>query len=87
MKKVKEFDFSRARRVSPQETKIFRKAIEKTFGIKRPLRGRPPKGTHKYRDIHIKLHPKALKWAQVQASKRGIGYQTIINELLLKQAA
>ena len=31
MKKIKEFDFSRARRVTPQETEMYRKAIENTL--------------------------------------------------------
>ena len=87
MGKIKEFDFSRARRVTPVETEMFRKAIENTFGIKRPPRGRPPKGADKYLHVHIRMHPKALKWARAQAKKRGIGYQTVINETLLRHAA
>jgi predicted DNA binding CopG/RHH family protein len=83
-----DFDFSKARRVTPEETEFFRRAIENTFGIKRPPRGRPfAHPTKKYKDVHIKIHPKALKWARAQAQKRGVGYQTIINEVLLKQAA
>jgi uncharacterized protein (DUF4415 family) len=82
MKKVKEFDFSRARRVTPVETETFRKAIEHTFHVKRAPRGRPPKGRDKYRDIHIRLHPKVLHWARAQAKRLGIGYQTLINETL-----
>jgi uncharacterized protein (DUF4415 family) len=87
MKKTKEFDFSRARRVTPAETELFRKAIENTFQVKRAPRGRPPKGRDKYRDVHIRLHPKVLLWARAQAKLRGIGYQTFINETLLDHAA
>ena len=87
MKKAERFDFSRARRVTPEETEMFRKAIEKTFHIKRAVRGRPPKGLDKYQHVHIRMHPKALKWARAQAKKRGIGYQTVINETLLHHAA
>ena len=86
MKKVKEFDFLKARRVRPQETLAFKKAIENTFHVKRPSRGRPPKGLDKYRDVHIRLHPKALEWARAQAKHRGIGYQTLINEVLMHRA-
>jgi len=86
MKKVKEFDFSKARRVTPQETLIFKKAIEKTLHIKRPARGRPPKGLMKYRDVHIRIHPFAFTWANTQAKHRGIGYQTFINEILMQRA-
>ncbi len=86
MKKVKEFDFSKARRVTPRETTAYKKAIEATFHVKRPSRGRPPKGADKYRDVHIRLHPKALEWAHAQAKQRGIGYQTLINEVLMQRA-
>lgn len=82
----KEFNFAKARRVTPRETLAFRKAIEDTFHIKRPARGRPPKGAAKYRDVHIRLHPMALEWAHAQAKDRGIGYQTFINEVLLRRA-
>jgi predicted DNA binding CopG/RHH family protein len=86
MKKAKEFDFAKARRVTPRETLTFKKAIENTFQIKRPSRGRPPKGPSKYRDVHIRLHPLALAWAHYEARHRGIGYQTFINEVLLHRA-
>jgi len=87
MKKKKEFDFSKARRVTPEETETFRRAIENTFHIKRPARGRPPKGPDKYRAVHIRLHPRILVWARAQAKRRGIGYQTLINETLLHHAS
>jgi len=66
---------------------MFRKAYENTFGEKPPRRGRPLKGDEKYRDIHIKLHPKALHWARTEAKRLGIGYQTVINRTLLHHAA
>jgi len=88
MSRIKEFDFSRARRVTPEETAFFRRAFENTFGFKPPKRGRPAKHLDlKYKDIHIKIHPKALKWAKTEAVRRGVGYQTIINNVLLEKAA
>lgn len=85
---IPEFDFSKARRVTPAETAMFRRAYKNTFGHWPPKRGRPPKKTsQKYKDVHIKLHPDALKWAKTRAKQQGVGYQTVINELLLKQAA
>ena len=88
MKKQKEFRFENARRVTPQETEAFRKAIEDKLGEKRPKRGRPPKSPEaKFSPISIRLHPLALAWAKKEAKKRGVGYQTIINELLLEKAA
>jgi predicted DNA binding CopG/RHH family protein len=37
--------------------------------------------------VSIRLNPKALKWAQMIAREKGVGYQTVINETLLKKAA
>ena len=81
-------DFKRASRATPSERKKFRQAYINTFGKEPPSRGRPAKALHhKYRDIHLKLHPKALEWARSEAKRRGIGYQTLINEILLRHAA
>jgi uncharacterized protein (DUF4415 family) len=83
-----EFDFSRARRVTPDEHAKFKKAAENTLGIKFPPRGRPPKDIHeKHLPVTIRLHPHALAWAKREAKRRGIGYQTVINEALLRCAA
>lgn len=88
MKKQKEFPFSKARRVSEQESESFRKAIEDKLGSKRPKRGRPPKDpATKMKAISIRLHPRVLAWAKKEAKRRGVGYQTIINEVLLEKIA
>lgn len=84
---LKSFPFEVARRVTDKEVKTARKAIEKKLGTKRPTRGRPPKGNEKFCPVSIRLHPKVLKWAKDEAKRRGIGYQTVINEVLLKKAA
>ncbi len=87
MKKEVEYDFTNARRSTPSEIKAYRRAIEKKLGLKLPRRGRPPKGALKYQPIFIRLHPKVLQWAKALARKRDIGYQTVINEALLRLAA
>ena len=69
-------------RVGPQG-----KAIEAKLGTKRPRRGRPPKGIEKYTPVSIRLHPDVIAWAKREAKKRRLGYQTIINEVLLKASA
>ncbi len=76
------------RRATPAETEKYRRAIENTLGVPRPRRmGRPPKRQEdKYRPVFMKLHPRALAWARAEAKKRGMGYQTIINETLLNHA-
>jgi len=34
----------------------------------------------------MRLHPRVVAWAKREAKRRGIGYQTVINEVLLKAA-
>ncbi len=87
MKNIKEFDFKRSRRVTPREVRMAHKAIENKLGVKRPVRGRPPKGADKYNPIQIRIHPQALQWAKSEAERRHIGYQTVINETLLYVAS
>ncbi len=88
MKKQKEFHFESARRVTADETEMFRKAIENKTGKPRPKRGRPPKPSgSKFEPISIRLHPLALALAKQEAKRRGVGYQTIINEILLEKVA
>jgi uncharacterized protein (DUF4415 family) len=85
----KEYDFSKARRITAEEVEENRKAIEATIGKKRPRRPGPaPKpANEKHKPIAIRLHPKVLAWAKKEGARRGVGYQTVINETLLKNAS
>jgi uncharacterized protein (DUF4415 family) len=86
MNQESEFPFDRARRVTPEENQKFRAAISEQFGLNLKKRGRPSKEEEgKYEPISIRLHPEILVWAKEEAQKQGIGYQTVINELLLSQ--
>ena len=86
MNKESEFPFERARRVTPEESQKFREAISEQFDTKLKKRGRPAKNEdEKYEPISIRLHPRVLAWAKEEAQKRGIGYQTVINEVLLEK--
>jgi len=78
-----------ARHAAPEETEKYRHAIENTLGVPRPPRmGRPPKQPHeKYLPVYMKLHPRIVAWARLEAKRRGVGYQTVINETLLNHAA
>jgi uncharacterized protein (DUF4415 family) len=87
MKKVKDFPFEAARRVTAREVEAARKAIEARLGKKRPARGRPPKGPEKYQAVSIRLNPKVIAWAKKEGRRRGVGYQTVINEVLLRASA
>lgn len=86
MSQESEFPFERARRATPEESQAFRAAIADQFRVKLRKRGRPSKEEEeKYEPISIRLHPKVLAWARAEAEKRGIGYQTVINEVLLER--
>jgi uncharacterized protein (DUF4415 family) len=86
MKSLKEFPFKKARRISKGELAAARKAIEAKTGVPRPHRGRPAKPEEdKYQATSIRLHPKIVAWARREARKRGVGYQTVINEALLEK--
>lgn len=72
------------RKPTTEEKVRWQKAAENT--LKRL--GRPnKKPSEKYIAISIKLDPQIIKWAKKEAKKRKIGYQTVINEVLLKKAA
>ena len=87
MKSSKDFPFEKARRVSAEEVTSARKAIEAKSGKKRAPRGRPAKSEDlKFVATSIRLHPQVVAWAKKEAKKRGVGYQTIINEILLAKA-
>ena len=87
MKNSNEFPFEEARRVTKRELAAARKAIAAKTGTPRPLRGRPSKSeSEKYQATSIRLHPRVIAWAHREARKRGVGYQTIINEVLLEKA-
>ena len=86
MPKTEEFPFELARQITKKEVTAAHSAIEKKLGVKRTPRGRHPKGDEKFKPISIRLHPKILEWAKKEAQKLGIGYQTVINNMLLKKA-
>ena len=86
MKNSKDFPFERARRILPREVRAARKAIEEQTGRRRKIRGRPTKAAQeKFIPTSIRLHPVVLQWAKREAKRRGCGYQTLINEVLLER--
>jgi uncharacterized protein (DUF4415 family) len=88
MSQESEFPFERARRVTREENAEFRAAISDQFGMTLKKRGCPAKEPEeKYEPISIRLHPKVLAWAKNEAKKRGVGYQTVINEALLQHVS
>jgi uncharacterized protein (DUF4415 family) len=80
-----DFPFAAARRITSEEVAAAKRAVQEQFGIEPGKRGRPPKpGDEKAAAISIRLHPQVLRWAKAEGEKRGVGYQTVINEELLK---
>ena len=74
------FDISKAKRIPTSRRKKLLEAAEVKLG--RPLKA----ADEKHRPISIKIHPDVYRWAKEEAKKRGLGYQTIINETLLDVA-
>lgn len=84
MKNLENKTKSTWRKPTAIEKKKFSKALESSvLKLGRPAK----KSSEKYLAISIKLDPKIIKWAKAEAKKRNIGYQTVINEELLKKAS
>ncbi|MFM2432973.1 MAG: hypothetical protein RLZZ511_4187 [Cyanobacteriota bacterium] len=82
-----EFSFAVARQITPEEVAAAKAAVKAQFGIEPGKRGRPPKpGELKYEAVSIRLNPQVLQWAKAEGERRGVGYQTVINEELLRLA-
>ena len=80
---MKEFDFSKARRVTAEEHGRFAEAAANT----RVLRGRPRKPPEqKFLPVTIRLDPRVVVWAKHEAKRQHVGYQTILNQELLRLA-
>ena len=80
-----DFPFAAARRITSEEVAA-KLAVKEQFGIEPgKQRGRPPKpGDQKYEAVSIRLNPQVLLWAKAEGDRLGVGYQTVINETLLK---
>lgn len=82
---MEDFDVSKARRLTARELEENRKAIEAKLGVKRPPRGRPRKpADEKYVLTRIRIDPRVLAWAKKEAKKQHIGYQTVLNQHLVR---
>jgi uncharacterized protein (DUF4415 family) len=85
---AQEVDWSKARRAMPAETEAYRKAIEAKLGVKRKPRGRPRKPvSEKFKSLTIRLDPRVIAWAKREAKRKHIGYQTVLNQELLRLAS
>jgi uncharacterized protein (DUF4415 family) len=80
MNKNPEFPFANARRITPEEISQAKTAIKKQFGEEYTIRNSNPD----YELVSLKLDAKIVSWAKQEAEKRGVNYQVIINNELLK---
>ena len=86
-KKVTEFPFKSARRITPEEVSAARDAVKEQFNIELPKRDRSSKDKDdRYKPISIRLHPHVMEWVIQEAEAQGVEYQTVINDALLKIA-
>ena len=91
MKKVKEEwpsmdTLRRGRRVTADEHEKYSQALDEKYGVNRPRVGRPSLGALKARDIHLRIPPGILARLRAKAEKQGIGYQTLIKQILSQVA-
>jgi uncharacterized protein (DUF4415 family) len=70
--KDEEIDFSDIPELTPTQLKKARR-------VGRPLIGSAPR-----KDIHIRLDPDVLDKLKAKAKKKGVKYQSLINEILKK---
>ena len=68
-----------------EENQKFRTAISEQFGVKLRKREKTIEIEEEYALISLKIHLKVLIWAKEEAHKKGIDYQTVINEFLLEK--
>lgn len=66
-------DFSDIPEASPAQLRTMRRV------------GRPPLGTAPRRLIAIRIDPQVLEAVRREAQRRGLGYQSLINDLLAKR--
>ena len=72
MRRRRGIDFSDIPEVSPAQLQVMRRV------------GRPPLGAAARRLIAIRIDPQVLDAVRREARRRGLGYQSLINDLLAK---
>ena len=72
MRRRRGIDFSDIPEASPAQLQVMRRV------------GRPPRGAAARRLIAIRIDPQVLDAVRREARRRGLGYQSLINDLLAK---
>ena len=72
MRRRRGIDFSDIPEVSPAQGRAMRRV------------GRPPLGAEARRLIAIRIDPQVLEAVRREAKRRGLGYQSLINDVLAK---
>jgi len=73
MQEARRFDFSDVPELSDRQLKAMKRV------------GRPPLGTHPRKLIAIRLDQQVLAWIKAAATKRGLPYQSLINNILARE--
>jgi uncharacterized protein (DUF4415 family) len=73
----REIDFSDIPESTPEELNAFRRPSQV---------GRPPIGDEKRQPIALRMDRRVLAVLRREATRRGVGYQTLINDLLASAA-
>jgi predicted DNA binding CopG/RHH family protein len=76
----------RAHRVTPAEHQHFKTLLAQQLGTQ-SVANTVITPEEPYQAVSLQLHPKILNWAKAEAQKRGIEYQTVINEVLRRQVS
>jgi uncharacterized protein (DUF4415 family) len=75
MRRQRRIDFADIPEASPAQLRAMRRV------------GRPPLGSAARRLIAIRIDPRVLGAVRREAKQRGLGYQSLINELLAKHVS
>ena len=75
MRRRRRIDFSDVPEASPAQLRAMRRV------------GRPPLGTEARRLIAIRIDSQVLDAVRREAKRRGVGYQSLINDLLAKHVS
>jgi predicted DNA binding CopG/RHH family protein len=81
-------NYKKGRHFTDEERAKFADAYRNTFHKEPPRVGRPFKYENlKLKPISIRLHPHVIRWAKKKAQEKSMGYQSFLNDFLMRHAA
>ena len=81
-----DFPFAAARRITSEEVTAAKLAVKEQFGIEPGETTGSSAETERLEveAVSIRLNPQVLLWAKAEEERGGVGYQTMINEEVVK---